>query len=75
MVTIYSVNVFGDVLEIVWDGNVFIGSHGQQFSRKADAMESEILDYYSAAGEEISEEKIQEILSTVTVWNQNKKGV
>lgn len=73
--TIYTVDVCGDILEVFWNGSVFVGHCGQQFSRKEDAMRSEILAHYSAGGEEITEEGIQDILSTFRKVEPQEKGV
>lgn len=45
-------DVQGDKLEIVWDGNVWVApSSGTQHARKEDAMREELYRYLSDCGE------------------------
>jgi len=65
MAITYSVNICGDKLETTWNGSVFVGSNGQQFSTKKAALESEILAHYLAGQQEISADEMRDILATI----------
>lgn len=55
MSDIKKVEVFGDVIQIRWDGNAWVSPHnGQQYSHAPDAMWSELSAYYIACGEDIA---------------------
>lgn len=48
-----SVDVFGDSIEIHYDGNMWVSPHnGQQHSDASDAMRSELAAYYLASGDD-----------------------
>jgi len=44
----------GDVLEVHWDGNQWIGGEGRaQFVHRSDAMRQEVYEYMLAGGEDL----------------------
>lgn len=61
------VNVCGDVLEVYWDGNVWVSpSNGQQHSRARDAMRHELTVYFQACGEDVeNNEELEDLLDTL----------
>lgn len=53
-----TVTIFGDVLEVRYNGNMWVSPHnGQQHSRAEYAMRSEIEAYYSSCGDDPKDEK------------------
>jgi hypothetical protein len=55
------VNVNGDMIEIHWDGNMWVSpSNGRQHARAADAMRAELEKYFRDCGEDIEDEDVSE---------------
>jgi hypothetical protein len=67
-----TLNVFGDVLEVRWTGNVWEapGTHRTFTSAKA-AMRDELRDYLSACGDDVDAEdtsaQIETLLTNIVV--------
>ena len=56
-----TLDVFGDILEVIWDGNVWVAPvNGQQYSHRNEAMRAELTSYLSACGEDVESDEIQE---------------
>lgn len=56
-----TVDVFGDILTVCWDGNVWVSPcNGQQHSSATEAMRQELTRYMRDCGEDADSEDIQE---------------
>ena len=56
-----TVDVFGDVLSVTWNGSVWISPCcGAQHSSRRDAMEVELRAYYRACGDDPDSHEIAE---------------
>jgi len=58
MTRIYSVTLGGDVLKIVWDGNIFLTSNGESHSTRRQAQMCEVKNYYESFQEFPSTDEI-----------------
>ena len=48
-----TMEIFGDTLEVIWDGTVWMSPHNrQQHSTSREAMEAELRVYYRACGDD-----------------------
>lgn len=56
-----TLDVFGDTLEVIWDGNVWVAPvNGQQYSHRNEAMRAELTAHLSACGEDTDSESVKE---------------
>lgn len=56
-----TVKVFGDILEVIWNGNVWVSpTNGQQHSRRREAMATELRFYFEAGGDDPDDEETAE---------------
>lgn len=65
------VHVHGDMIEIHWDGNMWVSPcNGRQHSSARDAMRAELERYYTDCGEDVEDEatadEIEGYLSRMT---------
>lgn len=58
-----SLNVYGDELTVMWDGNVWVAGNGAQFASKREAMKAEVVAHLRACGEDTTE--IQSLLDDI----------
>jgi hypothetical protein len=58
----YGVSVCGDLIEVEWDGNVWVdGETGAQYAHAADALRDALDRYFLEAGMHDDEERAAEI--------------
>jgi hypothetical protein len=47
------ITIYGDTLEVAWDGNVWVSSCGAQFASESEAMKVELHEYLTESGEDV----------------------
>ena len=65
-----TLDCFGDTLEVIWDGNVWVSPvNGQQHSYRNAAMRAELVAYCAACGEDVDDsdmaEEIEDLLENI----------
>ncbi len=68
MTRIYSVTLGGDVLKIVWDGNIFLTSNGESHSTRRRAQLEEVRNYYGSFQEFFPEEELEQMVDCNLVF-------
>ena len=59
-------DVYGDRLEVYWDGNIWISPvNGQQHSYRNDAMRTELESYFCTCGEDPDSEDISDQIESL----------
>ena len=61
-----SVDVFGDNFQVAWDGNVWVSPvNGKQHAHAADAMRSELTEYFRSCGDDTDDAEIGEQIDSL----------
>lgn len=65
MKDIRTVNVYGETVEINWDGNVWRTANGSPYASARDAMRHELEDFFAASGDDIEDDEIGDLIENL----------